>query len=328
MPETSHIAEIAEKVSNDLFTVFGWERRPPRDRNWPCVTAAHKLDTHPSDVVFCYEDPVEHSTIFFNTDLKSYKRDSIAITKVKAALKSLALGTECAGKSSGWRDLYVNPVQNYKVNGLLFVYNHDNGFDESFGTYLNDITSRSIKVARWGKVFTIGPKEIQYLLSVANDIKCERGEKTLPDANHCSFFYPELVRVRLKENFCKAATIEMLLGPWQVLCYENGGKSGHERGCHLYYSGEGKTPEEFKYIFDYLFRYGRVRPDEKVSVRLARGVREAKLHFENAKEQYALDFFPHVKIEDTKQRLSTIDFARINTVITQFSDLDLGMDSI
>src|SRR5581483_1019545 len=99
MAETAQIAEIAEKASGEIFSVFGWERRPPKDRNWDCVTAQHKKATQHSDVVYSYEDPVEASNIFFTTDLKSYAKETISQDKVKAALKSLAISAECAVKS-------------------------------------------------------------------------------------------------------------------------------------------------------------------------------------------------------------------------------------
>jgi hypothetical protein len=326
MAETNSISEIAKKVSDDIFNVFGWERRPPRDRNWDCVTEKHKKKTHPSDVVFCYEDPVEHSTIFFTTDLKSYAQNTISLDKIKAALKSLAMSVECAAKSAQWRDLYVNPTQNYKVHGLLFLYNHDGGFHEELSTYIKDISSSSIRLRRFVRLLMIGPREINYLITVATDIKCERGDKNLPSAENCSFFYPDLVRVRVKSNLCKAATIEMLTGPWQILRFERGGPDQNRNGFHFYYGGLGETPEEFKYIFDYLFRQQMVHPQEVITIRMARACAAAKLTFENAKEQYAMDFFPYVKVEDIKRRLSTINFARINTAIKTFSDLDIGME--
>jgi hypothetical protein len=214
MAETAKIAEIAEKASREVFSVFGWERRPPKDRNWECVTEQHNKETHPSDVVFSYDDPVEHSTVFFTTDLKSYAKPTISQDKVKVALKSLSMSAECAAKAAKWRDLYVNMAQNYKVRGLLFVYNHDGEFDLDFGSWLKDATSSSIKLRRPVKIHVIGPKEIRYLCTIANDIRCERGtERNLPDGDDCSFFYPDLVRVRVKSNYCKAATIEVLSGP-------------------------------------------------------------------------------------------------------------------
>jgi hypothetical protein len=327
MAETSDIAEIANKASNEIFSVFGWDRRPPKDRNWQCVTEKHKKETHPSDVVFCYEDPVEHSTVYFTTDLKSYARQTVTQTSVKTALKSLAMSAECAAKCAGWRDLYVNPPQNYHVRGLLFIYNHDGGFDLNFGNWLKDTTSASIKLRRPVKLYTLGPKEIRYLFTVANDIKRQRGtDRSLPDANNCSFFYPDLVRVRVKSNYCKAATIEVLTGPWQILRYKNAGIDGNQHGHYVYYAGDGSQPEEFKYIFDYLFRHRLVLPNENISIRMAQGCETAKLNFENAKEQYVMDFFPYVPMEDFKKRLSVITFSRVDAVIQTFSDLDLGLE--
>lgn len=329
MPETSKIAEIAEKVSDDIFKIFGWVRRPPRDRNWACCTEQHKKATHPSDVVFSYEDPIEHRSIFVTTDLKSYARGSIGLSQVKKALKDLAMTTECAAKSAQWQDLYVNPAQDFKVVGLLFIYNHDGGFHREFKTFLKDLTSSSVGLRRWVRLFAIGPSEIDYLITVANDIKCERGheDRRLPEAEFCKFFYPDLVRVRVKTNESDSATLETLTGPWQILRYTNAGKGKNKSGYYVYYSGSGAEPEEFKYIFDYLFRHHLVNPTERISIRMPVNDRpNANLNFEKAKEQYALDFFPYVKIDDIKERLSTISFARINTAIQTFSELDLGME--
>lgn len=329
MAETSGIAKIAEKVSNDIFSVFGWERRAPRDRNWACVTDKHKKETHPSDVVFAYDDPVEHAKIFLTTDLKSYARDSISQSQVKKALKSLAMSAECAAKSSQWQDFYLDTAQNFKVLGLLFVYNHDGGFHQEFSAYLKDLTSSSIGLRRWVKVVCLGPKEINYLITVATDIKLCRGhdDKQLPEAGKCSFFYPDLVRLRVKSNSARAATIEMLTGPWQILRFDGGGKEQNRSGYHIYYAGNGDDAEEFKYIFDYLFRHQLVKPDEQITVRMPMSSNQmAGVNFDKAKEQYAFDFFPYGGLDDIKNRLSAISFVRINTVMQQFSDIDLGME--
>lgn len=323
MAETGDIAKIATKVSDDIFRIFGWERRPPRDRNWACVTENHGKDTHPSDVVFRYEDPVEHSTIYLSLDLKSFAKSSITQSSIKKALQSLGIAIECANKSQQWRDLYVSSDHNFKVMGLLFVYNHDNQFTQEFLSFTRELTSASLKVRRPVKLFLLGPKEINYLITVANDIKAQRGDENLSKAEDCSFFYPDLVRIRVKSNSAQAATIEMLTGPWQVLRFEKAGKQKNKSGYYCYYSGAGTNVEEFKYIFDYLFRHQLVRPDEEIQIRCANAASNAAVVFDNAKEQYALDFFPHTDVRD---RLITVNFSRINTVIQQFSDIELGME--
>jgi len=75
-----------------------------------------------------------------------------------------------------------------------------------------------------------------------------------------------------------------------------------------------------------LFRHQLVRPEENIVIRMARACPNALLSFQNAKEQYAHDFFPFVVAEDIERRLNTIQCARINTVIQTFSDLDIGME--
>ncbi|MFM0721496.1 hypothetical protein PQQ73_34920 [Paraburkholderia strydomiana] len=61
--ETAPIAEMANKVSKELFEWFRWERVPLMDQNFECVkkdkhAPKKKQDhTHPVDVVFNYIDP-------------------------------------------------------------------------------------------------------------------------------------------------------------------------------------------------------------------------------------------------------------------------------
>lgn len=58
MAETAHIAEIADKLSKELFAEFLWRRVGPTNQNWNCEdTGRHGVTTHPSDVVFAYDEP-------------------------------------------------------------------------------------------------------------------------------------------------------------------------------------------------------------------------------------------------------------------------------
>ncbi|MCQ4437276.1 hypothetical protein NO135_19980, partial [Clostridioides difficile] len=80
--ETSAIAKMAVRVSDDLFEWFRWKRIPLPDLNFDCVkTATHAPSkdkhTHPVDAVFHYTDPYLNKIIYMNTDLKSYASGSI-----------------------------------------------------------------------------------------------------------------------------------------------------------------------------------------------------------------------------------------------------------
>ena len=139
MSETATVAEIAHKISKDIFSCFLWKFHPKIDDNFPCTNTNHLGDggkaksTHPGDVVFYYDDPYLGRKIFLHTDLKSYGAKSITSTKVRTALKSLCMTIDCARVSSEWRTKYsVDESESYDVRGLLFIYNHDNLYANSF----------------------------------------------------------------------------------------------------------------------------------------------------------------------------------------------------
>lgn len=78
MAETKNIAEMSAILSDELFAEFLWTRTGPADTNWPCEDKElHKVLTHPSDVVFYYDNPYSLSRTYINCDLKSYASNSI-----------------------------------------------------------------------------------------------------------------------------------------------------------------------------------------------------------------------------------------------------------
>lgn len=38
MSETKHISEMAERVANNLFSIFKWKRKVASDFSWDCVS--------------------------------------------------------------------------------------------------------------------------------------------------------------------------------------------------------------------------------------------------------------------------------------------------
>jgi hypothetical protein len=90
MAETANIAKMAERLSNELFGDFYWERAGPMNKNWACAEPRHKAKTHPSDVVFFYENPYARSRTYVTCDLKSYAKGSITATTIHSAAASLA----------------------------------------------------------------------------------------------------------------------------------------------------------------------------------------------------------------------------------------------
>lgn len=73
MAETINIAKMAEKLSKGIFGEFLWQRMEHTNLNWPCEDQeTHEVKTHPSDVVFWYDEPYSQSRTYVNCDLKSY----------------------------------------------------------------------------------------------------------------------------------------------------------------------------------------------------------------------------------------------------------------
>lgn len=166
MAETATIARMAEEVSKGIFSIFGWERRPHRDQNWACVTKNHKKKTHPSDAVFSYESPLEHGKVYLTTDLKSYAAATITKDKLEEALKSLSISAECANQSEEWQQIYADTESNFRVYGMLFIYNHDGEYDKNFPSVLSLVKQSLVKVKANFRLFVFGPADITYLTTL------------------------------------------------------------------------------------------------------------------------------------------------------------------
>ena len=109
MAETENLAKLAELVSKDLFSRFLWGNTGSKNQNWPCEREQHApRKTHPSDVVFYYDEPYSLRRTYVNCDLKSYATGSITSLAVTAALENLADSLSCLEISSAWRDMYIH----------------------------------------------------------------------------------------------------------------------------------------------------------------------------------------------------------------------------
>jgi hypothetical protein len=179
MGETVNISEIADKVSADIFSHFGWKSHPKKNDNFPCVNSDHmtggkspKAKTaHPADVVFYYNDPYLGRRIYLHTDLKSYGKASITMTGLRAAIESLAMTVSCARVSEAWRTKYASAAdEQYDVRGLLFVHNHDGQFAGAFDEVIKKTNLSTIPVEPNVYIHFLGPSDISRLFTVANDI--------------------------------------------------------------------------------------------------------------------------------------------------------------
>lgn len=158
MAETIRIAELANKILDELGVFLKWDINPENDLNFNCLTPLEhfsgegkgkskkvKTDekiiaenhTHPTDIVISYFDPYLNKKVYFNTDLKSYATKSITLSEVNDWLTSLSNGTACCRLNEEWRQKY-QVESNSEIRGLLFVYNHDGEFKKSIYQFIYD----------------------------------------------------------------------------------------------------------------------------------------------------------------------------------------------
>ena len=212
MAETINIAKMAEKLSKEMFAEFLWQRMTPTNINWPCEDQdVHKVKTHPSDVVFYYDEPYTQARTYINTDLKSYGKGSITVGSIRSAIESLARSLSCAEKSEEFRTKFLHEHVSPDICGLLFVYNHDGEYDKDFSGLLGQVKNEKLDIPTKSKIVVFGPRDIFWLNNVHHEIAYMRGGGAiLPDREHCKYFYPHLVRRKnVQLEHATAATLEM-----------------------------------------------------------------------------------------------------------------------
>jgi hypothetical protein len=128
----------------------------------------------------------------------------------------------------------------------------------------------------------------------------------------------------------RAASLEVLTGPWQILRFKRATEGGGiVNESYVYYRGEGQTTQEFKYLIDFLFRYQLVDDGNIIHVRhipaMDEEMRESSAGiFENAKTEYAAHSHPHAQ-EYFLSRLKFIKFSTVASMMTQFSEIEIGL---
>ena len=323
MAETANIAKMADKLSNELFADFNWERVGEMNANWDCVEPLHKKKTHPSDVVFFYDSPYARSTTYITCDLKSYAKGSISASKIQDAVASLATSIRCAEKSQQWQEKYIHPNVSPEICGLLFIYNHDGEYDSEFKSLLHGVNHAALDIPRGSKLVVFGPHDIFWLNNVRHDIVHMRGLKALPDKEYCWFHYPNLDRrKKVQPDKGIAATLEMLTAPWIILEYHP--PDGPVRkGFVIYYKRRGERIEEFLYLLDYLLHYQIPEHSTKVAIKTVDPHPNSHTLFGKAIDQYIRD---NKAGPDLKQRLEAIEFSEISDLRIKFSAEQIGME--
>lgn len=328
MAETSKIAKMASKLSDELFAEFFWTKVGPEDSNWPCEDPEHHgVTTHPADVVFWYDEPYSSKRTFVHCDLKSYAKGSISTAAIQGALTSLCKQVACAEKSETWRDLYMHGNVTPDVCGLLFVYNHDGGYDKNFASHLTGIKDDKLPLPKGSRAFVLGPRDILWLDNVRFEIRQMRGaagQAALPAAANCKYFYPQLDgRANLQPDKARAATLEMLTSPWIVLEYEAGANS--QRGFVVFYRRSGETEEEFMYLLDYLRHYQVLEHGTTIEIKSFQTTPTAAATFQKATQRY-IEGLGGASTSDLAKKLAAIKYSKMTQAVSDFSEIDLGMD--
>lgn len=327
MAETINIGEIAARLSKDIFKHFLWETHPKTDDNFECTNEKHVGEggkpkaTHPGDVVFMYGDPYLGKTVYLHTDLKSYATNSITPTKLRYALKSLCMTIDCARCSEAWRAKYsIDESEAHEVRGLLFVHNHDNGYDKPFYEAIDKVNLQALPVAQGTQMHYLGPHDIQRLYSVANDIIRLKGEGELPQ--DYTFYYPDLVMSRRQGDvWAQAATVEMLTAPYIII--KHLATESQSAGYVIYYNAPASCPEEFEYFLDSLSRFQMLESNERILLRVTHpdAPNDLKSTFRLAQKKYvkAWGFDP------TREAiLNQIQIDRITNVTSTYNPGDMG----
>jgi hypothetical protein len=318
MAETEALARMAEKVSEEIFSLFKWTEHGSRNQNWDCVCQEeHQKTTHPSDIVFSYDHPYSSQRIFLNVDLKSYGASSINKGKLISAVENLALSVTCANLSTDWGNRYASQYADREIAGLLFVYNHDGEYDKDFDSLLEKVEFDKVPLRPNRKLYVFGPKQTTYLINIAHDLKL----KFASENNEFSFHYPDLVHAHPHTQSQDAASIELLLSPWQIVKPKKKDTKIDYLCC--YYNGIGESLDEFKYLIDYFFRYQILDDDLKIRILAPFACPEAGRNLKNAKDAYAGDFY---KLREFRARLDRIEYYPMSTVNMRFSAENIGME--
>lgn len=324
--ETQNIGKMAEKLSDEVFSEFFWEKIGSTNENWQCEDSEHhNVDTHPADVVFFYDQPYTQGRTYVHCDLKSYAKNSIQTNAVQGALISLSKQVACAEKSDTWRKRYMHDNVTPLICGLLFVYNHDGEYDKTFHAHLHSLKQEKLDLPTNAKLCVFGPQDIFWLDNVRYEIRQMRGKAgsdKLPDAKDCRFFYPDLDRhANVRPSKARAATVEMLTSPWIVLEYRKNGR----RGIIVFYRRDGSTENEFIYLLDYLRHYQVLREDTDVTIKTLDTVPTAQAMFQKAMHRYVAGL-GGAEGSELGDRVKAIKYSKMSQVLTTFSTDEIGME--
>ena len=277
--------------------------------NWTCNSPeTHKVKTHPADVVYFYDEPYQQTRTYVHCDLKSYAKSTLQIKNLTTALASLAMQVECAERSEEWQKMYTLPTTDFRVVGLLFIYNHDVDYDADFSRKIESVDIRKLSLSPTTKLYVLGPDDIYWLNNVTTDLRGMRGDGIIPPPAKCRFFFPQLIRkTNLRLQTAKAATLDMMSSPWIVLEYD---RDDAGRGIIIYYRRRIKEPRELVYLIDYLRHFQLLLPNTHITIRVLSDNELAFQNFDHAKRMYAEDIIRSTTDPVTGSDMTIVDLIK------------------
>ena len=314
MAETQNIGEMAKIMSEDIFSYFGWSKSKPEDQNWKCEDLEHNKKTHPADVVFHYNDPYTNTLNFIHTDLKSFSESTLEKLDLESTLTSLSMQVQCAEISDEWQKLYSGQETDYRIHGMLFIYNHDGQYTKSFTSKLQKVPSNIFNLPKQSKIYVLDPNDIFWLNNVASHIGKLLERKVLTE--NYTFFYPQR-KDQATIGSSKSATIDLLKSPFFII-------EDKEKSCKvIFYRPSGEEVDEFIYLIDYLRHHQILEQGNSIKI------------FQLEQDQFAPTNFTtaiskcknilNIKEPNLIELLDSIEHQKIKRFTTEFSELEIGM---
>lgn len=245
-------------------------------------------------------------------ELKSYKAKTLASMDLGTAVFQLGRRVQCAKHSEQFSKQYFGGTAVGRTVGLLWVYNHDNEADPNkLERRLGQLARTSVDPPKGCEVHVVGPGQMNFLLSVANDLKRARQHRPL---------FPHLRNHAADEK--SAVPVESLGAPYQIVEYTT---TDEKPEIRVYWNG-GHDLEDFHYLVDHLVRYQYIGQYEnnapkQVSVKLYSPPNGAITTAQAAWRTYAASAFS-THLDDALKRMK---FSTMTSIATHFSREEIGM---
>jgi hypothetical protein len=139
------------------------------------------------------------------------------------------------------------------------------------------------------------------------------------------FYYPDLINTKVRRQNFPSASLEMLLGPWQIISSHVAAGGSVVQQFIVYYAGPSSTVDEFRYLIDFFFRYQMLRDDSRIRLRLRPDVPMAVVNFRKAADQTGELAFKRFRIKELEQRLKTVESSSYSAIVQFFSESELGL---